>query len=228
MTTNTRVEIALGVPPVVHIPLRGPRSPIPITVQRLSLHPVQATVTADIPSVPGGEQWGWGRPLATLDLRRMGEQQTVRWVPPLLPGMPTYSVLVRANGVEAVVKVVGAPEGTDSEITGSFPSDPRLPAQYIQLAFDVRPPAELRITSASVKQMIATAFQLTQQAVRPTLFRLWASAERTGDVALSWRYLLHCEFQGEIRDLSRLASAFDQSASIMGVEIRAKVSTWGG
>ena len=229
MTTNTtRVEIALGVPPVVHIPLRGPRSPIPITVQRLSLHPIQVTVTADVPSVPGGAKWGFGRPLAVLDLRRTGEQQTVRWVPPLLPSTPTYSVLVRADGAEAVVQVIGAPEGTESEITGSFPGyDPRSPAQYVQLAFDVRPPAEIRITSSSVKQIVATAFQICGQGVRPVYFRLWAMAERTGGVALSWHYLLHVEYLGELRDMSQLASALDRAASLSGIEIRTRVATWG-
>jgi len=174
-----------------------------------------------------GEAWGFGRPLAVLDLRRMGEQQTVRWVPPLLPGLPTYSVLIRAGDAEAVVKVVGAPEGTDSEITGSLAGhDPQLPIQYVQLAFDVKPPAELRITSSSVKQMIANAFQLTQQAAQPTLFRLWASAERTGGVATLWHYLLHVEYQGDLRDFSQLASALDQAAGLAGLEIRAKVASW--
>jgi len=227
MTTNTtRVEIALGVPPVLHIPLRGTRPPIPITVQRLSLHPVQVTVTADVPAVPGGEKWGFGRPIATLSLNRMGERQTVMWVPPLLPNLPTYHVLIRAGGVEAVVQVIGAPGEAESEISGSFAGfDPRSPHYWAQLAFFLKPPAQLRITSASVKQLLATAFQITQ-AARPTFFRLWATAERTGGVATVWHYLLHVEYQGELRDLSQLARALDQSASLAGFDIRAKPSNW--
>jgi len=229
MTTNTtRVEIALGVPPVLHIPLRGPRSPIPITVERLSLHPVQVTVTADVPAVPGGEKWGFGRPIATLSLNRMGERQTVMWVPALLPNLPTYHVLIRAGGVEAVVQVIGAPGEAESEITSGFPGyDPRSPAQYVQLAFDVRPPAEIRITSSSVKQLIANAFQISQAQARPTFFRLWASAERQGGIAMVWHYLLHVEYQGDLRDMSQFASALDRAAGLVGLEIRSKIATWG-
>jgi hypothetical protein len=158
----------------------------------------------------------------------MGERQTVRWVPPLLPNLPTYHVLIRAGGVEAVVQVIGAPGEAESEITGGFPGyDPRSPAQYVQLAFDVRPPAEIRITSSSVKQIVATAFQICGQGVRPVYFRLWAMAERTGGVALSWHYLLHVEYLGELRDMSQLASALDRAASLSGIEIRTRVATWG-
>jgi len=224
---ETELALALSVPPLFHIPLRGARPPIPITVQRLSMHPIETRITADVPSVPGGEQWGWGRPIAVLDLRRSGQRTTVNWVPPLLPGLPTYPVLIRVGDAEAVVRVVGAPEGTDSEITGGFGQDPRSPIQYCQLAFQVKPPDELRITSSSVKQMIGVAFQLTQQAVQPTLFRLWASAERTGGVALSWHYLLHVQYQGDLRDMSQLASALDRAASLSGIEIRTRVATWG-
>jgi hypothetical protein len=159
----------------------------------------------------------------------MGEVQTVRWSPPLLPGLPTYGILIGAGGAFARVQIIGAPEGTESEITSSFPGyDPRSPSQYCQLSFSVKPSEVLRITSSSVKQIVANAFQLTQQTAQPVFFRLWAWAERQGGIATVWHYLAHCEYQGDVRDLSLLASALDKAAGLVGIEVRSKIVTWGG
>lgn len=218
MVADLRGSVALYVPPIYDAPLRGTRPNLPITVEQVSPEPVEAlVVTARGPSTIGGGPWESDREIGAVSLYYLGSRQTVMWNPPVLPTQPSYSAMIRAGNAEAFCWIIGAPEGTEQELSGKLPGyDPWAERRWMQLTFAVRPPGERAITGKSMRQVVEAAFGIIGQG-QPVKYRLWVQGDRQGGIVTRWHYVLHVEYLGDPSP-DTLCRGISQALGLVGIE----------